>query len=1567
MVWRRQLITGPRPNFQAMGEVWSGGGSLLRALGRIFKLWGKYGLEEAAYYGPSAEFSSYGGSMVWRRQLITGPRPNFQAMGEVWSGGGSLLRALGRIFKLWGKYGLEEAAYYGPSAEFSSYGGSMVWRRQLITGPRPNFQAMGEVWSGGGSLLRALGRIFKLWGKYGLEEAAYYGPSAEFSSYGGSMVWRRQLITGPRPNFQALGEVWSGGGSLLRALGRIFKLWWKYGLEEGAYYGPSAEFSSYGGSMVWRRQLITGPRPNFQAMGEVWSGGGSLLRALGRIFKLWGKYGLEEAAYYGPSAEFSSYGGSMVWRRQLITGPRPNFQAMGEVWSGGGSLLRALGRIFKLWGKYGLEEAAYYGPSAEFSSYGGSMVWRRELITGPRPNFQAMGEVWSGGGSLLRALGRIFKLWGKYGLEEAAYYGPSAEFSSYGGSMVWRRQLITGPRPNFQAMGEVWSGGGSLLRALGRIFKLWGKYGLEEAAYYGPSAEFSSYGGSMVWRRQLITGPRPNFQAMGEVWSGGGSLLRALGRIFKLWGKYGLEEAAYYGPSAEFSSYGGSMVWRRQLITGPRPNFQALGEVWSGGGSLLRALGRIFKLWWKYGLEEGAYYGPSAEFSSYGGSMVWRRQLITGPRPNFQAMGEVWSGGGSLLRALGRIFKLWGKYGLEEAAYYGPSAEFSSYGGSMVWRRQLITGPRPNFQAMGEVWSGGGSLLRALGRIFKLWGKYGLEEAAYYGPSAEFSSYGGSMVWRRQLITGPRPNFQAMGEVWSGGGSLLRALGRIFKLWGKYGLEEAAYYGPSAEFSSYGGSMVWRRQLITGPRPNFQALGEVWSGGGSLLRALGRIFKLWWKYGLEEGAYYGPSAEFSSYGGSMVWRRQLITGPRPNFQAMGEVWSGGGSLLRALGRIFKLWGKYGLEEAAYYGPSAEFSSYGGSMVWRRQLITGPRPNFQAMGEVWSGGGSLLRALGRIFKLWGKYGLEEAAYYGPSAEFSSYGGSMVWRRQLITGPRPNFQALGEVWSGGGSLLRALGRIFKLWWKYGLEEGAYYGPSAEFSSYGGSMVWRRQLITGPRPNFQAMGEVWSGGGSLLRALGRIFKLWGKYGLEEAAYYGPSAEFSSYGGSMVWRRQLITGPRPNFQAMGEVWSGGGSLLRALGRIFKLWGKYGLEEAAYYGPSAEFSSYGGSMVWRRQLITGPRPNFQALGEVWSGGGSLLRALGRIFKLWWKYGLEEGAYYGPSAEFSSYGGSMVWRRQLITGPRPNFQAMGEVWSGGGSLLRALGRIFKLWGKYGLEEAAYYGPSAEFSSYGGSMVWRRQLITGPRPNFQAMGEVWSGGGSLLRALGRIFKLWGKYGLEEAAYYGPSAEFSSYGGSMVWRRQLITGPRPNFQAMGEVWSGGGSLLRALGRIFKLWGKYGLEEAAYYGPSAEFSSSGGSMVWRRQLITGPRPNFQAMVEVWSGGGSLLRALGRIFKLWGKYGLEEAAYYGPSAEFSSYGGSMVWRRQLITGPRPNFQALGEVWSGGGSLLRALGRIFKLWWKYGLEEGAYYGPSAEFSSYGGSMVWRRQLITGPRPNFQA
>src|SRR3954467_13754772 len=97
-----------------------------------------------------------------------------------------------------------------------------------------------------------------------------------------------------------------------------------------------------------------------------------------------------------------------------------------------------------------------------------------ELITGPWPNFQAPGEVWFGGGSLLRALGRIFQLRGKYGLEEGAYYGPSAEFSNSWGSMVWRRELITGPRPNFPTPGEVWFGGGSLLRALGRIFQLRG-------------------------------------------------------------------------------------------------------------------------------------------------------------------------------------------------------------------------------------------------------------------------------------------------------------------------------------------------------------------------------------------------------------------------------------------------------------------------------------------------------------------------------------------------------------------------------------------------------------------------------------------------------------------------------------------------------------------------------------------------------------------------------------------------------------------------------------------------------------------------------------------------------------------------------------------------------------------------------------------------------------------------------------------------------------------------------------------------------------------------------------
>src|SRR3954463_2893776 len=106
------------------------------------------------------------------------------------------------------------------------------------------------------------------------------------------------------------------------------------------------------------------------------------------------------------------------------------------------------------------------------------------------------------------------------------------------------------------------------------------------------------------------------------------------------------------------------------------------------------------------------------------------------------------------------------------------------------------------------------------------------------------------------------------------------------------------------------------------------------------------------------------------------------------------------------------------------------------------------------------------------------------------------------------------------------------------------------------------------------------------------------------------------------------------------------------------------------------------------------------------------------------------------------------------------------------------------------------------------MVLESELITSPRPNFQAPGEVWSRGGSLLRALDRIFKLRGKYGLKEGAYYWPSAEF--------------------FQAPGEVWFRGGSLLRALGRIFKLRGKYGLEDGAYYGPLAEFSSSGRSMV-------------------------------------------------------------------------------------------------------------------------------------------
>src|SRR3954463_13741925 len=106
---------------------------------------------------------------------------------------------------------------------------------------------------------------------------------------------------------------------------------------------------------------------------------------------------------------------------------------------------------------------------------------------------------------------------------------------------------------------------------------------------------------------------------------------------------------------------------------------------------------------------------------------------------------------------------------------------------------------------------------------------------------------------------------------------------------------------------------------------------------------------------------------------------------------------------------------------------------------------------------------------------------------------------------------------------------------------------------------------------------------------------------------------------------------------------------------------------------------------------------------------------------------------------------------------------------------------------------------------------------------------------------------------------------------------------------------------------------------------------------ELITGPWPNFQAPVEVWFRGGSLLRALGRIFNLRGKYGLEDYAYYGPLSEFSSSGGSMVERRELITGPRPNFQAQEEVWSRGGSLLRALGRLFQLRGKYGSEEGAY------------------------------
>src|SRR3954463_6299108 len=107
-----------------------------------------------------------------------------------------------------------------------------------------------------------------------------------------------------------------------------------------------------------------------------------------------------------------------------------------------------------------------------------------ELITGPWPNFQAPGEVWFRGWSLLQALGRIFKLRGKYGLEEEAYYGPSAEFLTSGGRMVLGSELITGPWPTFLAPGEVWFRGGSLLLALGRIF--------------------SSSGGSMVQRMELI-------------------------------------------------------------------------------------------------------------------------------------------------------------------------------------------------------------------------------------------------------------------------------------------------------------------------------------------------------------------------------------------------------------------------------------------------------------------------------------------------------------------------------------------------------------------------------------------------------------------------------------------------------------------------------------------------------------------------------------------------------------------------------------------------------------------------------------------------------------------------------------------------------------------------------------------------------------------------------------------------------------------------------------------------------------------------------------------------------
>src|SRR4051812_50214188 len=98
-----------------------------------------------------------------------------------------------------------------------------------------------------------------------------------------------------------------------------------------------------------------------------------------------------------------------------------------------------------------------------------------ELITGPWPNFQAPGEVWFRGGSLLRALGRIFKLRGKYGLEEGAYYGPLAEFSSSGGSMVWRMGLITDPWRNFKVPGEEWFRGGGLLQTEGEFLRQGGK------------------------------------------------------------------------------------------------------------------------------------------------------------------------------------------------------------------------------------------------------------------------------------------------------------------------------------------------------------------------------------------------------------------------------------------------------------------------------------------------------------------------------------------------------------------------------------------------------------------------------------------------------------------------------------------------------------------------------------------------------------------------------------------------------------------------------------------------------------------------------------------------------------------------------------------------------------------------------------------------------------------------------------------------------------------------------------------------------------------------------------